>query len=71
MKNLKKEYWFYFSLFLYLQNHNEAKEKLKAEREKIEAERLANPTQEDLLKDIRNLLQAQAEAKQTKVSKEK
>lgn len=47
---------------------------LRAEKEKIEAEakakadaenRLNNPTQEDLLKEIRDLLKAQAEGKKT------
>ena len=47
----------------------EAEEKLKDEQEKLEAEKLANPTQGDLLKDIRDLLQAQANDKQTKASK--
>ncbi len=54
------------------QAKKEAEEKLKAEEEKLAAEKLANPTQEDLLKDIRDLLKNQAEAKtQTKSSKEK
>ena len=39
-----------------------AEEKLKEEQAKLEAERLANPTQEDLLKDIRDLLRAQTES---------
>lgn len=50
------------------QAKKEAEEKLKAEEEKLAAERLANPTQEELLKDIRDLLKAQAEEK-TKTSK--
>lgn len=50
------------------QAKKEAEEKLKSEQEKLEAEKLANPTQEDLLKDIRDLLKAQAEEK-TKTSK--
>lgn len=41
----------------------EAEAKLKAEQEKIEAEKLANPSQEDLLKEIRDLLKAQSETK--------
>lgn len=36
--------------------------KLKAEQEKKEAEKLANPTEKDLLKDIRDLLVAQSNA---------
>ena len=39
----------------------EAEAKLKAEQERIEAEKELNPTQEDLLKDIRDLLRKQAE----------
>ena len=38
----------------------EAEAKLKEEQAKIEAEKLEHPSQEDLLKDIRDLLQAQA-----------
>ena len=46
---------------------NEAKEKLaeaklKEEQEKIEAEKFANHSQEDLLKDIRDLLKFQTES---------
>ena len=39
-----------------------AEQKLKEEEEKLAAEKLANPSQEDLLKDIRDLLKAQAES---------
>ena len=47
-----------------------AEQKLKEEEEKIAAEKLANPSQEDLLKDIRDLLKAQAETnKSTKKEK--
>lgn len=50
-----------------------AEQKLKKEEEKLAVEKLANPSQEDLLKDIRDLLKAQAEsnksAKKEKVSK--
>ena len=44
----------------------EAKEKADAEaKAKAEADRLANPTQEDLLKEIRDLLKQQASQKQS------
>lgn len=50
-----------------------AEQKLKEEEEKLAAEKLANPSQEDLLKDIRDLLKTQAEsnksANKEKVSK--
>lgn len=36
---------------------------MKEGQAKIEAEKLANPTQEDLLKDIRDLLKTQSEVK--------
>lgn len=48
------------------QAKEEALAKIKAEEEKREAERLANPTDSDLLKDIRDLLKAQLEPKQEK-----
>ena len=47
----------------------EAEAKLKAEQERIEAEKELNPTQEDLLKDIRDLLRKQA-AETTEAKKE-
>ena len=40
----------------------EAEAKLKEEQAKLEAEKLEHPSQEDLLKDIRDLLQQQANA---------
>ena len=36
-----------------------AEEKVKEEQARLEYEKLANPSQEDLLKDIRDLLKAQ------------
>lgn len=39
----------------------EAEEKLKAEQARIEAEKLANPSDHELLKDIRDLLKSQME----------
>lgn len=41
----------------------EAEAKLKAEQERIEVEKLANPSEQDLLKEIRDLLKAQNESK--------
>ncbi len=50
----------------------EAKEKADAEaKAKAEADRLANPTQEDLLKEIRDLLKQQSATKTTKSKTEK
>ena len=48
----------------------EEQEKLEAE-EKAKAERLANPTTEDLLKDIKALLESQVKVKKTTKSKAK
>lgn len=53
------------------QAKEEALAKIKAEEEKREAERLANPTDSDLLRDIRDLLKAQAENKSEKKSTKK
>lgn len=53
------------------QAKEEALAKIKAEEEKRAAERLANPTDSDLLRDIRDLLKAQAETKQAPKTKTK
>ena len=68
---------------LYTKNYKELVERtatLRAEKEKADAEakakadaenRLNNPTQEDLLKEIRDLLKAQTEGKKTEEKAEK
>mgnify|MGYP003297585033 CR=1 FL=1 len=61
-----------FSGFCYVEadSEDEAKEKADAEaKAKAEADRLANPTQEDLLKEIRDLLKAKSEKPAKKESK--